>query len=175
MGCNRTFDCNPQLILVGLAGSELIRAGQRLGLTTRQEVFADRGYQPDGTLVPRSRPNALITDESLALAQTLQMVREGTVTTVEGTTASVQADTVCLHGDGEHALQFARRLRAAFAEQGIPRGYPQRGGSPGLLASLYPYDFQALTRIPCSANAARKRRANCSACSPSPCKHTVSA
>ena len=113
------FDCNPQLILVGLAGSELIRAGQRLGLTTRQEVFADRGYQPDGTLVPRSQPNALITDESLALAQTLQMVREGTVTTVEGTTASVQADTVCLHGDGEHALQFARRLRAAFAEQGI--------------------------------------------------------
>lgn len=81
-------------------------------------MFADRGYQPDGTLVPRSRPNALITDESLALAQTLQMVREGTVTTVEGTTASVQADTVCLHGDGEHALQFARRLRAAFAEQG---------------------------------------------------------
>ena len=113
------FDCNPQLILVGLAGSELIRAGQRLGLTTRQEVFADRGYQPDGTQVPRSRPNALITDESLALAQTLQMVREGTVTTVEGTTASVQADTICLHGDGEHALQFARRLRAAFAEQGI--------------------------------------------------------
>lgn len=112
-------DCHPQLILVGLAGSELIRAGERLGLATRQEVFADRGYQPDGSLVPRSRPGALITDASQALAQTLEMVRQGSVRAIDGSTARVQADTVCLHGDGEHALQFARRLRAAFAEQGI--------------------------------------------------------
>ena len=112
-------DCNPQLILVGLAGSELIRAGERLGLTTRQEVFADRGYMPDGSLVPRTQAGALITDEAKALAQTLEMVRYGRVTAVDGTTAHVQADTVCLHGDGEHALQFARRLRAAFAEEGI--------------------------------------------------------
>lgn len=112
-------DCHPQLILVGLAGSELIRAGERLGLATRQEVFADRGYQPDGSLVPRSRPGALITDASQSLAQTLEMVRQGSVRAIDGSTARVQADTVCLHGDGEHALQFARRLRAAFAEQGI--------------------------------------------------------
>ncbi len=112
-------DCNPQLILVGLAGSELIRAGERLGLATRQEVFADRGYQPDGSLVPRTQPGALITDEEKALAQTLEMVRSGQVTATDGTLAQVQADTVCLHGDGEHALQFARRLRAAFTEQGI--------------------------------------------------------
>lgn len=113
------WDCSPQLILVGLAGSELIRAGQRLGLTTRQEVFADRGYQPDGSLVPRTQAGALITDEAKALAQTLEMVRAGRVTAVDGTPANVQADTVCLHGDGEHALQFARRLRAAFSEEGI--------------------------------------------------------
>lgn len=112
-------DCNPQLILVGLAGSELIRAGERLGLTTRQEVFADRGYQPDGSLVPRTQAGALITDEGKALAQTLEMVRAGRVIAVDGTPAHVQADTVCLHGDGEHALQFARRLRAAFSEEGI--------------------------------------------------------
>lgn len=112
-------DCSPQLILVGLAGSELIRAGQRLGLTTRQEVFADRGYQPDGSLVPRTQAGALITDEGKALAQTLEMVRAGRVIDVDGTPANVQADTVCLHGDGEHALQFARRLRAAFSEEGI--------------------------------------------------------
>ncbi|MCE2001735.1 5-oxoprolinase subunit PxpA [Enterobacter asburiae] len=112
-------DCSPQLILVGLAGSELIRAGQRLGLTTRQEVFADRGYQPDGSLVPRTQAGALITDEGKALAQTLEMVRAGRVIAVDGTPANVQADTVCLHGDGEHALQFARRLRAAFSEEGI--------------------------------------------------------
>lgn len=113
------WDCSPQLILVGLAGSELIRAGQRLGLTTRQEVFADRGYQPDGSLVPRAQAGALITDEGKALAQTLEMVRAGRVIAVDGTPANVQADTVCLHGDGEHALQFARRLRAAFSEEGI--------------------------------------------------------
>ena len=113
------WDCSPQLILVGLAGSELIRAGQRLGLTTRQEVFADRGYQPDGSLVPRTQAGALISDEGKALAQTLEMVRAGRVTAVDGTPANVQADTVCLHGDGEHALQFARRLQAAFSEEGI--------------------------------------------------------
>lgn len=112
-------DHNPQLILVGLAGSELIRAGQRLGLVTRQEVFADRGYQQDGSLVPRSQPGALITDDAKALAQTLDMIRTGRVKTINGTQANVQAETVCLHGDGEHALLFARRLRAAFAEQGI--------------------------------------------------------
>ena len=112
-------DCNPQLILVGLAGSELIRAGERLGLTTRQEVFADRGYLPDGSLVPRTQAGALITDENKALAQTLEMVRFGRVIAVDGISANVQADTVCLHGDGEHALQFARRLRAAFSEEGI--------------------------------------------------------
>lgn len=77
-------DCNPQLILVGPAGSELIRAGERLGLTTRQEVFADRGYLPDGSLVPRTQAGALITDEGKALAQTLEMVRFGRVTSTEG-------------------------------------------------------------------------------------------
>ena len=107
-------DCNPQLILVGLAGSELIRAGERLGLTTRQEVFADRGYQADGSLVPRSQPGALIEDEEQALAQTLEMVQSGRVKSQSGTWASVTAQTVCIHGDGEHALAFARRLRSAF-------------------------------------------------------------
>ncbi len=113
------FAVNPALILVGLAGSELIRAGERLGLPTRQEVFADRGYLADGQLVPRSQPAALITDESLALAQTLEMVQHGRVRTIDGQWAQVTAQTVCLHGDGDHALAFARRLRKAFAAQGI--------------------------------------------------------
>lgn len=108
------YACDPDLILVGLAGSELIRAGQRLGLTTREEVFADRGYQADGSLVPRSQPGALIEDEEQALAQTLMMISEGKVQSIDGVCASVNAQTVCLHGDGEHALAFARRLRSAF-------------------------------------------------------------
>lgn len=111
--------CDPALILVGLAGSELIRAGERYGLATRQEVFADRGYLADGSLVPRSQPGALIEDEEQSLAQTLEMVERGRVKSLTGEWASVIAQTVCIHGDGEHALAFARRLRSAFESRGI--------------------------------------------------------
>lgn len=110
---------DPRLVLVGLAGSELIRAGERYRLTTRQEVFADRGYQDDASLVPRSQPGALIHDEDQALAQTLEMVRCGKVTSVNGQRVDVVAQTVCLHGDGEQALAFARRLREAFTQHNI--------------------------------------------------------
>lgn len=107
-------DVDSGLILVGLAGSELIRAGERYGLATREEVFADRGYRADGSLVPRSEPSALIADEEQALAQTLEMVQRGQVKSISGEWATVRAQTVCLHGDGEHALTFARRLRKEF-------------------------------------------------------------
>ncbi|NGX88060.1 5-oxoprolinase subunit PxpA [Rahnella sp. Lac-M11] len=113
------YDVDPTLRLVGLAGSELIRAGERLGLKTRQEVFADRRYQSNGTLVPRSQPDAMIESDELALDQTLAMVREQKVLSREGVWVPVQADTVCLHGDGEHALTFARHLREAFGERDI--------------------------------------------------------
>ncbi|WP_434667590.1 5-oxoprolinase subunit PxpA [Klebsiella sp. B345] len=112
-------DFDPALILVGLAGSELIRAGQHYKLATRQEVFADRGYQADGSLVPRSQPGALIDSEEQALAQTLDMVQHHRVRSITGEWAPVIAETVCLHGDGAHALDFARRLRAAFAGRNI--------------------------------------------------------
>lgn len=110
---------DPTLKLVGLAGSELIRAGARLGLATSQEVFADRRYQSSGNLVPRSQPDALIESDELALQQTLMMVQQQTVVSREGVAVPVQADTVCLHGDGEHALAFARSLREAFRQQNI--------------------------------------------------------
>lgn len=110
---------DPALKLVGLAGSELIRAGERLGLATSQEVFADRRYQSSGNLVPRSQPDALIESDELALQQTLMMVQQQIVVSREGGAVPVQADTVCLHGDGEHALAFARSLREAFRQQNI--------------------------------------------------------
>jgi UPF0271 protein len=113
-------EVDPSLVLVGLAGSELIRAGERLGLKTRQEVFADRRYQSDGNLVPRSQPDAMIETDALALEQTLGMILDQQVVSRDGVKVPVQADTVCLHGDGEHALAFARSLRAAFAEKNIP-------------------------------------------------------
>lgn len=107
------------LRLVGLAGSELILAGQRAGLSTRQEVFADRRYQADGSLVPRNEPDALIESDELALSQTLEMVQQRRVQSRDGIWVPVQADTVCVHGDGAHALAFARRLYDSFIQKNI--------------------------------------------------------
>lgn len=110
---------DPALILVGLANSESIRAAHSHGLTARQEVFADRGYQADGSLVPRSQPGALIDSDEQAISQTLSMVQQGKVQSLTGEWVNVQADSVCLHGDGAHALAFARQLRHAFTAQHI--------------------------------------------------------
>jgi UPF0271 protein len=108
-----------RLILVGLAGSASIAAAAHHGLRTREEVFADRGYLASGALVPRSQPNAMIDDADQALAQTLAMVQQSQVQSISGEWVNVNAETVCLHGDGAHALQFARALRAAFATHQI--------------------------------------------------------
>ena len=110
---------DPGLILVGLAGSELIAAGRHYGLATREEVFADRGYTAQGELVPRGAPGALLAEASQAITQTLQMIQQGEVTAVSGERVHVTAQTVCLHGDGEHALLFARELCAAFQRENI--------------------------------------------------------
>ena len=107
------------LILVGLANSVSIEVAKRVGLKTRQEVFADRGYQADGALVPRGQPGAMIDSEDRAIAQTLAMVEQGRVQSVDGQWVPLQAESVCLHGDGEHALNFARRLHQAFASENI--------------------------------------------------------
>ncbi|MDK2633306.1 5-oxoprolinase subunit PxpA [Pantoea stewartii subsp. indologenes] len=108
-----------RLIMVGLANSELIRAAAHHGLKTREEVFADRGYLSSGALVPRGQPGALIEEEDQAIQQTLMMVRQGQVISVTGEAVQVNAETVCLHGDGAHALTFAQRLRASFASHAI--------------------------------------------------------
>lgn len=110
---------DPQLVLVGLANSASIAAGQALGLTTREEVFADRGYQEDGSLVPRSQPGALVDSDEQAIAQTLSMILKGQVQSLSGQWVHVNAQTICLHGDGAHALMFARQLRQAFSQQQI--------------------------------------------------------
>lgn len=112
-------DFNPELRLVGLSGSQLVMAANQLGLTARNEVFADRHYQSDGTLVPRSQPLALIESDDEALKQTLEMVINNRVSTVDGEWVTVQADSVCLHGDGAHALDFARLLKAQLQRKGI--------------------------------------------------------
>jgi len=115
---------DPRLVLFGPAGSALLRAGQAAGLTVAREVFADRTYQADGSLTPRARPDALIADEEAAVAQALRLVREGGVRATDGTDVILGADTICLHGDGAHAVAFARRIGAALRAAGIePRAF----------------------------------------------------
>lgn len=103
-------DIDPSLILFGLSNSELIHAGKELNLKTANEVFADRTYQSDGTLTPRTKPNALIDNHEQAVEQVINMVKNKTVKTVEGEQIEITADTVCIHGDGPHALLFVQQL-----------------------------------------------------------------
>lgn len=112
-------DAGPELIWFALAGSAHVSAGRECGLAVASEVFADRTYQADGSLTSRSRADALITDEDVAVAQVLRMVREGKVCATSGADVVITADTVCLHGDGAHAVAFARRLRAKLAAAGV--------------------------------------------------------
>lgn len=112
-------DFDPALALFGLANSALIAAAKRAGLTAIEEVFADRGYNPDGSLVKRGSTGDLIEDEEKALAQTISMVRDSRVLAIDGSWVPLTANTVCLHGDGAHALAFAQRIRAYLAQEGI--------------------------------------------------------
>jgi UPF0271 protein len=113
------YEIDPRLILFGLAGSHLIAVAEACGLPVVSEVFADRSYRADGSLTPRSQPNAMITDENTAVAQVLRMVRESKVRATDGTDVAIKADTVCLHGDGAHPVEFARTLRHALTAAGI--------------------------------------------------------
>ncbi|GAB3297668.1 LamB/YcsF family protein [Hymenobacter humi] len=113
------YKVQPELTLYGLAGSELTKAGEKIGLKTAHEVFADRTYQANGTLTPRRQPDALITSADVAIAQVLRMVQEGQVRTQQGLDVAIRADTVCLHGDGAHALEFAQRLNTVLREAGV--------------------------------------------------------
>lgn len=116
------------LIVYGFAGSFLISEAEALGLRTASEAFADRTYQHDGSLTPRRRADALITDVQRAVKQALRIIEEQSVETVDGPAISIQADTICIHGDGEHALEFARSIRDILVENGvsISRPLPER-------------------------------------------------
>lgn len=101
---------NSNLVLVGLSGSHSISEAKKLGLQTASEVFADRTYQDDGSLTPRTAGNALITDMDQMTAQVLQIVNEGTVTSVSGKKMPITAETICIHGDGKFAVEFAKAI-----------------------------------------------------------------
>jgi UPF0271 protein len=111
------------LLLYGLSGSEMRRSAEAAGLRFVSEVFADRTYQPDGSLTPRSAADALIDDPAVAVAQVLRMIQQGNVMTLSGP-VSIAAETICLHGDGPNAVEFAGAIRAALDAGGIKVAAP---------------------------------------------------
>ncbi|MDQ3061241.1 MAG: LamB/YcsF family protein [Acidobacteriota bacterium] len=113
----RAIDEN--LVFYGLANSFLISEAERIGLKTASEVFADRTYQPGGNLTPRTQPNALIESVEKSCGQVLEMITAQTVTATSGEKISIKADTVCIHGDGAHALEFARAINRTLGGKGI--------------------------------------------------------
>jgi UPF0271 protein len=117
--CHAIQDVDASLVLYGLAGTEHIRAAEKVGVPVAQEVFGDRSYQDDGSLTPRSQPGAMIEDLDTAIAQVLRMATEGKVRSVSGKDVPVKADTLCIHGDQPGALKFASGIRAALEKAGI--------------------------------------------------------
>lgn len=110
---------DPSLILIGLAGSELLAAASRAGLRSAAEGFADRGYTSNGSLVPRGHPGAVITDPDTVAKRVVQMARDGAVDAVDGTRMSIRVETVCIHGDTPGAVHLAARIRSALTEAGV--------------------------------------------------------
>ena len=106
--CKAAFETDKNLLIYAQSGSKLTTVAHSMGLKTCNEVFADRTYQDDGTLTPRAQPNALLENEDAVAMQVLQMVMQQSVTSIDGKTIPVKAGTICIHGDGEHAVEFAR-------------------------------------------------------------------
>lgn len=117
--CEAIKDFDPSLIVLALSGGELLRCARDMGLRAASEVFADRGYEEDGSLVNRKKEGAMITDENVAIERVVRMIREKTVTAVTGKDIPIEADSVCVHGDGPKALAFVEKIRAALTQQGI--------------------------------------------------------
>ena len=117
--CEAIKSFDKDLIVLALSGGELAKAAKDMGLRTALEVFADRGYEEDGTLVDRRKEGAMITDEQEAIDRVIRMVKEKKVTAVTGRDIPIQADSVCVHGDGVKALAFVEKIRAALQKEEI--------------------------------------------------------
>ena len=113
------YDFDSTIVLVGLSNSLLISEAQAIGLKTASEVFADRRYEDNGQLVSRKEPDAVITDSDEALKQVLKMVTENKVISRNGKEIDLETDTICVHGDGKHALEFVEQIRKKLTKEGI--------------------------------------------------------
>jgi 5-oxoprolinase (ATP-hydrolysing) subunit A len=110
---------NPKLILFGLPGSEILKAGRAAGLRVAAEVFADRAYEPDGSLASRRKPGSVIHDPATVVARAVRMAKERTVVAVDGSIVSLEADTMCLHGDTPGSDDLAAKIRAGLEAAGV--------------------------------------------------------
>jgi UPF0271 protein len=112
---------DPGLIMLAPASGCLARAAEQTGLKLAREVFADRAYEEDGSLVSRKKPGAMVSDPELAIARVIRMVKEGRVETITGRDIEIAADSVCIHGDNPKAIDFAKRIGAALKDAGVVR------------------------------------------------------
>ncbi|MCW3109796.1 MAG: LamB/YcsF family protein [Segetibacter sp.] len=113
------YDFDKTLILFGLSGSYLVSEAKAIGIKTASEVFADRTYQDDGSLTPRTKPNALIEDEGQSISQVIQMIKKGMVTSASGKEVPIVAESICLHGDGKNAAAFASAINKRLKAENI--------------------------------------------------------
>jgi UPF0271 protein len=113
-------DYSPDLPVLGLPGSAFLRVAERAGLRAVPEFFVDRGYTPQGTLVPRREAGALLHDPAEVTARVLRLVSDGVVAAVDGSDVAVRAASACVHGDSPGAVDMARAVRAGLAEAGVP-------------------------------------------------------
>lgn len=113
------YSVNPDLILMGLSGSVMLEVAKSKGLKVASEVFADRAYEDDGSLVARSKQGAMITDEDEAVKRVIKMIKTNKVTSISGKEITINPDTVCVHGDGEKALLFVQKIKSALEEENI--------------------------------------------------------
>ena len=117
--CEAVYDFDPEMILFGLAGSEMIRAAKDTGLKYAQEFFADRAYEADGSLVNRKKEGAMIHDEELAVSRVIRVIKEKKVTAITGEDIDLDISSICVHGDSETALLFVKKIREALAKENI--------------------------------------------------------
>lgn len=117
--CEGICEVDNQLILLGLSGSKLLWAAKETGLKCASEAFLDRAYEEDGTLVARSKQGAMIEDDELAIKRSISMIKEGKVKAITGKEIAIEPDSICIHGDGAHAIAFAKAIQDSFIKEGI--------------------------------------------------------
>jgi UPF0271 protein len=113
------YEVDKNIILLGLANSEMINAGKAVGIKTANEVFADRAYMNDGTLAPRNMEGAVITDSDLVIKRAVKMIKEGIVESINGKNISIKAESICVHGDNPKAVDFVKKIRESFEYESV--------------------------------------------------------